>query len=669
MKGRAASRRNKPAPRRSGPGAAAATPLTEAELVAEHAARSSTIIEAMPDLVCFKDRSLRNLAVNEAYLRFVGRPREDVLGRTDDEVLPPTLAAHCRRSDRQVLDTDRSVRVEESVEGGDVFDTFKAPFRGPDGRTIGIIGVSRLVTAYKKSESALRRAEERLLRVIADTPVVLFQVDQRGVFTLSEGHGLKALGLRPGEVVGRSAFELYARNPLILDHLRRALGGEAVVGQIEEAGQVYETHYAPQRDEKGAVESVLGVAIDVTERSRSTGEIERLLENEKHLRAEAEKASRAKDDFLALLSHELRTPMTAMIGWAYLLRRKEPGGPEFGQAFDIIERNMHLLSQIIEDLLDVSKIFTGRMRVDQRSVDLAPILRGALDVVRPAAQAHNVVLDAGTLPAVLVSGDPERLQQVFWNLLSNALKFTPDGGKVMLRLRKVKDGAEVTVTDSGVGIPAEFIPHVFDLFTQAEKAMTREHRGLGLGLAIVRHIVELHGGSVKAESEGPGTGATFTVRLPLLAQTRRPVPAPGAMPAGALEILYASLPRLEGLTVLVVDDEADSRRTLEEALKGLGAATQSAASADEGLLALDGPLPDVILCDLALPGTDGYAFIRAVRERGPAKGGDVPAAALTTQTRVEDRTQLLMAGYQMYLPKPVDPAELAAAVKALARRR
>ncbi|TBR23710.1 response regulator [bacterium] len=644
-------------------------PLTEAELVAAHAARFAGIIEAMPDLVFFKDRSLRNLAVNEAYCRVLGRSREEVLGHRDEDVLPPELAEQCRSSDEEVLATGKAVRKEQTSPNGDVFESYKAPFPAPDGRTIGIIGVCRLVTVYKKNEEALRRAEERLLRVIADTPVILFQVDQRGVFTLSEGRGLKALGLRPGEVVGRSAFELYARNPAILDHLRRALGGEAFSTQLEEAGQFFEVRYAPQRDAQGRVESVLGVAVDITESARATHEIERLLDSERSLRAEAEKASRSKDDFLALLSHELRTPMTAMIGWAYLLRRKEPGGPEFGQAFDIIERNMHLLSQIIEDLLDVSKIFTGRMRVDQRSVDLAPILRAAIDVVRPAAAAHNVVIDSGTLPSVLVSGDPERLQQVFWNLLSNALKFTPDGGKVMVRLRKLKDGAEATITDSGVGIPAEFLPHVFDLFTQAEKAMTREHRGLGLGLAIVRHIVELHGGRVKAESAGPGTGATFSVRLPLVSETKRPVPAPGAMPAGALEILYASLPRLEGLKVLVVDDESESRTALESALNGLGAEATAVSSAEAAFAALDAAVPDVLICDLAMPGTDGFAFIRAVRERSPEKGGDVPAAALTTQTRVEDRTQLLMAGYQMYLPKPVDPAELAAAVKALARRR
>ncbi|TPW21373.1 MAG: PAS/PAC sensor hybrid histidine kinase [Elusimicrobia bacterium] len=655
-------KRRKPLP-------AAQAPLSEAEQVADHAARFAAIIEVMPDLVYFKDRSLRNLAVNEAYCRVIGKKREDILGHTDEDVLPPELALQCRRSDEEVLVTGRAVRTEQAAASGEVFDTYKAPFPGADGKVIGIIGVSRVVTGYKQNEAALRRAEERLLRVIANSPVVLFQVDQRGIFTLSEGHGLKSLGLRPGQVVGRSVFELYAKNPVILDHMRRALAGEAVVAQVEEGGQIFETHYAPQRDAGGAVESVLGVALDITERARATQEIERLLDSERALRGEAEKASRSKDDFLALLSHELRTPMTAMIGWAYLLRRKEPGGPEFGQAFDIIERNMHLLSQIIEDLLDVSKIFTGRMRVDQRSLDLSPILRAAIDVVRPAAQAHNVILDAGTLPAVIVSGDPERLQQVFWNLLSNALKFTPDGGKLMVRMRKVKDGAEVTFTDTGVGIPPEFLPHVFDLFTQAEKAMTREHRGLGLGLAIVRHLVELHGGTVKAESAGPGTGATFTVRLPLVSEPKNAAPAPGAMPAGAMELLYASLPRLDGLRVLVVDDETESRRTLESALRGLGAEASSVASADEGLLALEGRLPDVILCDLAMPGTDGYAFIRTVRERSPEKGGDVPAAALTTQTRVEDRTQLLMAGYQMYLPKPVDPAELAAAVKALARRR
>ncbi|MBI3299683.1 MAG: PAS domain-containing protein [Elusimicrobia bacterium] len=644
-------------------------PLKQAETIIEIASRFGPLIEALPDVVYVKDLSLRNLAVNARYERLVKRSRDAILGHTDEDLLPPTLAASCRAADLSVLKSGLAQRYEQVGDDGTVFDTVKAPLLGEDGTAIGLIGVSRDVTDYKRVESALRRAEERLGRVVSEAPVVLFQIDRRGVITLSEGRGLAALGLKPGQAVGASVFEMYAHNPAILESVRRALAGEAFSVVTKEAGLWFEIHYQPQRGAGGKVESLLGVATDVTARVESEVEVQRLLAVEKDLRDEAEKASRAKDDFLALLSHELRTPMTAMMGWTYLLRQKEVGSPEFNQALEIIERNMHLQAQIIEDLLDVSKIFTGRMRVEQRSLDLSAIVRAAIDVVRPVAQAHGVSLDLGPLSSIMVVGDPERLQQVAWNLLSNALKFTPDAGKVLVRLKRSRDTVELTITDSGIGILAEYLPHVFDPFSQAERALTREHRGLGLGLAIVRHIVELHGGSVKAESAGTGCGSTFSVRLPIMAEARAQAPAPGALPPGGLEILYASLPRLDGVRVLLVEDEPHLRKMLEASLKGLGADVEAAASAAAALAAMDKRVPDVLISDLGMPGTDGYALIRKVRARPADQGGEVPAAALTTQTRVEDRTQVLMAGFQMYLPKPVEPAELAAAVRSLARRK
>ncbi|MBI5596590.1 MAG: PAS domain-containing protein [Elusimicrobia bacterium] len=651
------------------PGISVPGPLSRAEAVTAIVKSCGLLMDSMPDLIYVKDVTLRNLAVNAAYERFVGRPRAAILGHADEELLPPTLAAQCRKTDQEVLESGRAVREEQDSGTGVLFETVKAPVYSPSGELLGLIGISRDVTAQKRAEAALRAAEERLLRVVADAPLILFQLDARGVFTLSEGRALKALGLNPGEVVGRSVFEVYAHNPSVLDSVRRALAGETISVMTEEAGMVFETHYAPRRSDAGEVESVLGVAVDVSERRRSDGEIERLLKSEKELRQEAEKASRAKDDFLALLSHELRTPMTAMMGWTYLLKQKEVGGSEFNQALDVIERNMHLQAQIIEDLLDVSKIFTGRMRVDQRVVDLGALLRSAVDVVRPAAQAHSITIDAGTPAEARVSGDPERLQQVCWNLLSNAMKFTPEGGKVLVRLKRSRTGVELTVTDSGAGIPPEYLPHVFDPFSQAEQAITREHRGLGLGLAIVRHIVELHGGSVAAQSEGLGCGSTFTVRLPLPHETPRLVPAPGSLPAGAREVLYASLPRLDGIRVLVVQDEAEELQNLSAALKGLGAEVDAARSAAEALKHIAKSVPDVLVADLVMRGEDGYSLIRRVRALPAAQGGEVPAAAMTSQTRLEDRTQVLIAGYQMYLPKPVEPVELAAVVRSLARKK
>ena len=644
-------------------------PLTRAEAVTSIVKSCGMLMDSMPDLIYVKDITLRNLAVNSAYERYAGRPRAAILGHTDEELLPQKLAAQCYKTDKKVLDTGLALREEQDSGNGTVFETVKAPVYSPAGEMLGIIGISRDVTAQRASERALRAAEERLMKVVADAPLVLFELDSKGVFTLSEGRGLKALGLTPGQVVGRSVFELYAHNEAVLDSIRRAMAGECFSVMTEEAGMTFETHYAPRRDDAGAVSSVLGVAVDVSDRRRSDSEIERLLKSEKELRQEAEQASRAKDDFLALLSHELRTPMTAMMGWTYLLKQKEVGSSEFNQALDVIERNMHLQAQIIEDLLDVSKIFTGRMRVDQRVVDLGALLRAAVDVVRPAAQAHSISIDLGPTAEVRVSGDPERLQQVCWNLLSNAMKFTPEGGKVLVRLKRSRSGVELTVTDTGAGIPAEYLPHVFDPFSQAEQAITREHRGLGLGLAIVRHIIELHGGSVSAHSEGPGCGSTFTVKLPLPHETPRLVPAPGSLPAGAREVLYASLPRLEGIRVLVVQDEAEERRNIVEALTGLGAEVDAASSAADAMKRFAKKVPDVLVADLLMKGEDGYALIRRIRALSAAKGGEVPAAAMTGQTRLEDRTQVLIAGFQMYLPKPVEPVELAAVVRSLARKK
>jgi len=394
----------------------------------------------------------------------------------------------------------------------------------------------------------------------------------------------------------------------------------------------------------------------------------RLLVLEQGARKQAEEANRIKDEFLATLSHELRTPLNAILGWVQVLRSGKLDETAAVRALETIERNARSQAQLIADLLDVSRIITGKLRLDFKPVDLRRIIDAALDSVRPAADAKGILLEVSTSPlASPVLGDADRLQQVVWNLLSNAMKFTPRGGRVEIRLRDSGTSALIRVTDTGIGIRPDFLPYVFDRFRQAEGSITRAHGGLGLGLSIVRHLIELHGGTVEVESEGEGKGATFSVRLPLRAELAEdPLDQTAAGRGG----LFNSPPDLlAGLRVVVVEDEADTRELLVVALQQCGAEVTAFGTVPEALAWFDHQVADVLVSDIGVPVEDGYALIRKLRARGPDRGGNVPAAALTAYARAEDRLRALEAGYQTHLAKPVDPPELIATVARLAGRR
>jgi PAS domain S-box-containing protein len=408
---------------------------------------------------------------------------------------------------------------------------------------------------------------------------------------------------------------------------------------------------------------------EAAERARAHAEASAA--EKERLYREAREANRLKDEFLATVSHELRTPLTAILGWAHMLRTGQFDGKSYTMAFETIERNARTQAQLIEDLLDVSRIITGKLRIDVRPIDPNSFIEAAVEAVRPAAEAKGVrvqkVIDTGL---VTVSGDPVRLQQVVWNLLSNAIKFTPKGGRVQVRMERVNSHIEIAVGDNGQGIPSEFLPHVFDRFRQADGTTTRHHGGLGLGLAIVRHVVVLHGGTVKAESAGEGQGSTFTVLLPVA-----PVYSPEALEARVHPAARETLPafecpeRLDGMRVLVVDDEADTREMLKAGLGQCGAEVITVGSAAEALSEIRKSPPDVLVSDIGMPGEDGYELMRKVRILPPGEGGTVPAIALTAYARTEDRLQALRAGYQMHVTKPVELTELAAVVASLAKRR
>jgi PAS domain S-box-containing protein len=427
---------------------------------------------------------------------------------------------------------------------------------------------------------------------------------------------------------------------------------------------------SPIKDAGGNIIGVIVVFHDVSGRRRAARERERLLESERHARSEAEAANRLKDEFLATVSHELRTPLNAILGWSALLNRGNLEEDAKRTALEVIERNAKAQAEIISDILDVSRIITGKLRIKAEPIEPAQIIEAAIETLSPAIDAKaidlRVSLDAD---AGFVSADADRLRQIIWNLLSNAIKFTPEKGRIEVALRRDNSHLEIAVRDNGIGIEPEFLPHVFERFRQADSSTTRVHSGLGLGLAIVRYLVELHGGKVRAESAGIGKGATFTIVLPIAAEPAlQTLPANGSSGKNKeANSISAKKTDLTGLRVLVVDDEPDTLEILRAALTSYGANVRTAVSASHALETFLVWKPNVLISDLGMPNEDGYSLIRKVRALKPEEGGSVPAAALTAYVREEDRLRALDAGFQTHIPKPVDPTEFATEVADLAK--
>jgi PAS domain S-box-containing protein len=410
---------------------------------------------------------------------------------------------------------------------------------------------------------------------------------------------------------------------------------------------------SPVKDVQGRIIGASKIARDITRHKRIEEEREDLLRREQCARAEADAANRAKDDFLARLSHELRTPLNAIVGWAQLLGAHGDDPSMVQRGAVTILRNARHQAQLIEDLLDLSRITSGAVRLNARPVELAPVLLAALENIRPAADAQQITLDASLQPDVgPVWGDPERLPQIFANLLSNATKFTPRRGRVAVRLERAESRAVVTVSDTGIGIAADALPRIFEPFRQADSSISRAHGGLGLGLAIVRQLVTLHGGEVQAASPGEGSGATFTVTLPVMGRPSGVVPASDAAATPA---------RCEGVRVLVVEDDADARELVEFALRRAGAVVTAVASGTTALDVVAGQRPDIIVSDLAMPGMDGFHLLERLRDQ--SAGDRIPALALTAHVSADMRVRVFAAGFDGYLAKPVDPDELVGLVR------
>jgi PAS domain S-box-containing protein len=620
--------------------------------------------------------------------RMKGYTAEEIIGRHFSTFYPPEpvakgfpayeleVAADVGRFE----DEGWRVRKDGSLFWANVVIT---ALRDESGTLIGYGKVTRDLSQRRVHDEELRQSEERF-RLLVDGVVeyAIFMLDANGRIVTWNTGAQRILGYAAGEIVGKHFSIFYPKDAADSGWPEHELQVAAADGRYQEEGwrvrRDGERFWAQVtitalRDESGHLRGFAKLTRDLSERKRAQsreeyGELrDQMLEAERAARIEAQQTARMKDEFLATLSHELRTPLSAILGWTQVLRMRTHASEEaqVQQGLNVIERNARAQVQLIDDLLELSRILSGQVRLDVQRVALVDVIRGAIESAQPAADAKGIrvesVLDGRR---GVVSGDAGRLQQVIWNLLSNAIKFTPKGGRVQVLLERVNSHIEVTVSDTGIGISPEFLPHVFGRFTQQDSTPARKYGGLGLGLAISKQLVELHGGSIHAKSAGEGHGAAFIVRLPLVLV--EPDEAAERRADDGLE-LHAPLPDLHGAHVLVVDDEADARELVGNVLQAQGARVTAVASAQEALALLQSTSPDVVVSDVGMPGIDGYQMMRTYRA-GEPKGRIIPALALTAFARAEDRKRAMVAGYQAHLAKPFDIAEFVLMVAALVNR-
>ncbi len=511
-------------------------------------------------------------------------------------------------------------------------------------------------------------AEALLSAIVDSTDDGIVSKDLTGIITSWNRGAEQILGYTAAEMIGRSITDIIPADrqneeKLILEKISR---GEPVehfeTKRLHKTGVLVDVSLtiSPIRNKDGKVVGASKIARDIAKQKRFAEKLESAA-------AEAERQSCLKDEFLATLSHELRTPLQSILGWIQILSEGHSNEDELKHGLDVIRRNALAQTRIIEDLLDMSRILTGKVRLDVQRVSLPPIIEAAIESVRPAAEAKEINLQTTLDPlARQIAGDPNRLQQIFWNLLSNAIKFTPRGGQVKVLLERVNSHLEISICDSGAGIPPEFLPYVFERFRQADSSTTRRHGGLGLGLAIVKHLVELHGGSVRVKSAGLSKGATFSIDFPQTSihYERDAAPELASSPGTKSTKLP---PNLAGVSVLVVDDEEDALNVLSTVFSKAGAAVRTAKCAQDALASLKTSIPSVLVSDVGMPGEDGFALIQAVRALPSDQGGSVPAVAVTAYSRTEDRIKAISAGFQMHIAKPADGVELVTMVASLAK--
>jgi PAS domain S-box-containing protein len=639
----------------------------------ESEARYRFVIEALPAAVYTTDAEGRLTMFNQAAVELSGRVPEIgtdswcvtwKLYHPDGRPMP-----HDEYPMAMALKEGKPNRGQEAIaerpDGSRInFIPYPTPLRDSAGQITGAINMLVDITDRKRTEETLRH----FAAIVEATDDAVISKDLNGIITSWNPAAESLYGYKAEEAIGKSVTMLIPperpdEEPAILQRLR---SGERIdryeTIRIAKDGRRINVSLtvSPIRNAHGTIIGASKIARDITQQKKTQDEITRLFAAERAARQDAEVASRTKDEFLAVLSHELRTPLTAMLGWLSILRGHQLDQKTTEHAIETIERNAKAQAQLIEDLVDISRIVGGKLNLEVSPIDLQPVINAAVEVVRPAADAKNITIHVNYDPHVgPVSGDPSRLQQIVWNLLSNAVKFTPKDGSVHVDFRRYESHAELVVRDTGIGIAPDFLPHVFERFRQAESTATRSHRGMGLGLAIVRHLIELHGGTVWAASDGENQGASFTVQLPLAAVKERP--ATGAVAAtGNGEDKDA----LHGLRILLVEDEPDARELIAMLLQSSGANVEAVDSAGDALQRLPLFIPDLLLSDIGLPRESGYDLIRKVRALS-SELNRVPAIALTAFATESDRKMSLTAGFQAHLAKPVEPTNLVSTIKNL----
>ena len=638
------------------------TPALPPEALAAHLA---AIVHSSDDAIVSKTLEGIITSWNPSAEKLFGYSAAEAVGQSITLIIPP------ERRDEEI-EVLRRLRAGETIEHFETVRISKDGERIPVSLTVSpvrtasghIIGASKVARDLRDRRYA-DEIRARLAAIVDSSDDAIVSKTLEGVI-MSWNQGAERLfGYTATEAVGRHITLIIPPDRLFEeDHvLAKIRRGEPVRSfetvRVHKNGRLLDISLtvSPVRNSAGTIIGASKIARDISDRRAIEAERARLLEEAQTARNEAEAVNRSKDQFLAVLSHELRTPLNAIYGWARMLQDGGVDADLGRRAADAIFRNARAQLQLVEDLLDVSRIITGNMRLDVAAVDLAAVIEAALDTVRPAATAKDLRLEVRLeSPDVTIMGAADRLQQVVWNLLINAVKFTPRGGRVEVELRRGGSQGEIVVRDTGEGIPPDILPHVFDRFRQGDSSSTRAHGGLGLGLALVRHLVDLHGGTVRAESAGPGRGAAFTVALPFT------VPPP-ARPQAPVAVTSASL---AGVRVLLVDDDADSLELARVILASAGADVRTATSAATARAALLGWIADVFVLDVEMAGEDGYALLRRLREREEFQG--TPAIAVTAYGQGEERRRALAAGFSLYMSKPVDSNELTQAVGSVVRR-
>jgi PAS domain S-box-containing protein len=619
------------------------------------------IYRSAPVGLCVLDREMRWIRLNDRLAEMNGFPVEAHIGKHPHELLPE-VGESAEAALRTVIETGQALSDFElcgttPAQPGVIrwWRERWAPIKDEHGAVIGVAVATEEITEQKRTEHALRAAlesarhrEAEISSIYDSAPIGLCIFDREGRYLRINRRLAELNGVPPEAHIGRTFHEVI---PSLADQaqplLRHVLDTGEPAENVEIRGELasrpgsirtWSEQWYPIRDEAGAIVGVNVAVEEITDRKR--------------VEQELREANQVKDDFLATLSHELRTPLNAILGWSQMLARGGLDDRLTKRAIETIFRNAQAQNQLVTDVLDVSRMMSGKVRLDLQEVDLVPLLREAIDSMRPAADAKQLTLAVATpVEPVLACADAGRIQQVFWNLLSNAVKFTEAGGRVTAKVARADGTITVTVQDTGIGIRPAFLPRVFDRFTQADSSTSRQHNGLGLGLSIVRHLVELHGGTVSAWSDGEGQGARFTVSLPARVRERR-TPRPAASAAWSLASRTRE-PTLKGLRVLVLDDSTDARSLMTAILEHEGVEVAAASSAEEALQHVSVHRPDLIVADIGMPGVDGYEFLRRLRTLPCEEGGTTPAIAVTAYGGAADRAKVLAAGFLTHVPKPI----------------